>query len=258
MYKTRRANGRHQRRNKDFQSPRDVYDTTVKNAFLRKFAGTILSMKDIANIPGVRIRMDTMLDRAIFVEYDGKTYKFTECDEGLYYYDVTDKCGHNLSNNKYPLEEYSCLQTVTKNEECPYSFLQTVTKNQSYYTKRQIKLAEKARKYQSYLAWPSTQELKDIVRDNLLINCGVTVDDVDRADTIFGDPIPLLKGKMCRRSPIRHPRQTKMRLPLEFLRQHKDLNLFVDIFFVNESPFFLLKSGNINYISVSFFEINKS
>ena len=81
---------------------------------------------------------------------------------------------------------------------------------------------------------------------------------MDRADNIFGDPIPLLKGKMCRRSPIRHPRRTKMRLPLEFLRQHKDLNLFVDIFFVNGSPFFLSKSGNINYISVSFLKSRKA
>lgn len=70
--------------------------------------------------------------------------------------------------------------------------------------------------------------------------------------------MPLLKGKMCRRSPIRHSKLTKLRLPLDFLRQQKDLNLYVDIFFVNGSPFFLSKSGNINYISATFLKSRKA
>ena len=93
----------------------------VKKHFCASSMAAIISMKDIANIPGVRIKMDTALDRAIFVEYKGKTYKFKKCDEGLYYLDVTDKFGHTLTNNKYQVEEYSYLPDLGK---C--SFLQTV------------------------------------------------------------------------------------------------------------------------------------
>lgn len=118
----------------------------VNMHFCASSIATILSMKDIANIPGVRIKMDTALDRTIFVEYKGKSYKFKECDDGLYYLDVTDKFGHTLTTNKNQVEEYSYLPDLG---EC--SFLQTVNEKQSQYTKRQIKLAEKARQYKSYL-----------------------------------------------------------------------------------------------------------
>ena len=121
---------------------------------------------------------------------------------------MTDKFALTLTTNKKQVEEQNDLRK--------YSFLQKVNENQSRYTKRQIQSEEKARQYQLYLTWPSTQHLKEIVSKNLLNNCEITVDDVHRAEDIFGTPLPLLKGKMCRRSPIRHPQSTKLRLPMIF------------------------------------------
>jgi len=51
---------------------------------------TILSLKDIANIPGMRITMDTSVEKAINVKFKSAVFKFVECSDSLYYYDVVD------------------------------------------------------------------------------------------------------------------------------------------------------------------------
>ena len=45
--------------------------------------------------------------------------------------------------------------------------------------------------------------------------------------------------------------KSQVQLPIEILQQHKYLQLFMDIFYVNRIPFLITKTSKINYITVS-------
>jgi len=54
---------------------------------------------------------------------------------------------------------------------------------------------------QAILGWSSKADLKRYVKNNLIVNCPVTIDDINRAEAIYGSQVALLKGKTVRQSP---------------------------------------------------------
>ena len=61
----------------------------MKVHFNKNSMATILSFKEVADIPGVRITTDTKQEIAMTVSLgNGKTFKFKECESGLYFYDT--------------------------------------------------------------------------------------------------------------------------------------------------------------------------
>ena len=74
----------------------------------------IVALKDMANVPGVWITMDSSKERAIAVWYQGIFYKFKECQDRLYYYDnVVDNPIYGATNkSNAPITTYSFLSTV--------------------------------------------------------------------------------------------------------------------------------------------------
>ena len=78
----------------------------------------------------------------------------------------------------------------------PISLLNTVQENKQFFSRREIEGAEAAREQQGQIGWPSDQEYHEIIRDNLLKNSKATLDDLRRAEHIFGGTaVNLLKGK---------------------------------------------------------------
>jgi len=70
----------------------------------------ILSMKDMVNIPGVRVHMDMKNEWAIYNDLEnGDSFKFVQCESGLYYYDLDNY-------NKSHVIGYSALETVKTNK----------------------------------------------------------------------------------------------------------------------------------------------
>jgi len=61
---------------------------------------TILSMKDVVNIPGASVKINSDVERAIFVYVNGSTFKFSQCPSGLFYLD-TDNI-NKKEVNEYP------------------------------------------------------------------------------------------------------------------------------------------------------------
>ena len=55
-----------------------------------------------------------------------------------------------------------------------------------------------ARLLQSTLAWLSTQTMKHIIATNSVKNSPVTINDIDRAEFIYGPAMTILQGKMTR------------------------------------------------------------
>ena len=85
----------------------------------------ILSFKEVADIPGVRIATDTKQERATTVSLgNGKTLKFKEYKYGIYLYDMEKK-----ENN---VEE---INNINVNEIIDYSYLQTVQENKNFLKK---------------------------------------------------------------------------------------------------------------------------
>ena len=77
---------------------------------------TILSFKEVVDIPGVRITTETKQERAMTVSLGNAwTLKFKECESGIYFYDTEKK-----ENN---VEE---INNMNENEIIDYSYLQTV------------------------------------------------------------------------------------------------------------------------------------
>ena len=86
----------------------------------------VLSLKDVTNIPGVHVTMDTLKEKAMLLHLpEAKKMKFSKCDEGLYFYDTSS----NNNENKYEVNECSkkCQRQV--------SLLTTIEENKIIFTR---------------------------------------------------------------------------------------------------------------------------
>ena len=200
---------------------------------------TILSIKDVASLPGCYMTMDTRQAREIVVSFeDGKpSYTFKECADGLYYYDTSnDTSSSNSINAK-----------VT-----PYMFLQTVEKNKIHYSKKDIAKADEARALQQRLGFPGTATLVSYLSQNMLSHTSVTTDDVHRGNLIYG-PLPqLLKGKMTDSNRPYTVSPTISPVHPTILAQCSELALFADYFFVNGLTFLLTNTEKLGFLSATF------
>ena len=79
-----------------------------------------------------------------------------------------------------------------------FNLLSTVQANKEYYSESEIQGANNARLLQEQLAWPGTQTLKTYIKHSLINNNSVTIEDIDRANDIYGPAEHLLSGKMKR------------------------------------------------------------
>ena len=129
-----------------------------------------------------------------------------------------------------------------------YSFLMTISNTKQLISRREIEQADKARHYQELLGWPSTAEYLRIVDNNLVSNCDINADDIKRSLAIYGEPLPVLKGKMTRKTPKSHGELVKLPLPEEL--HEKRIDLYVDVFYTAGQAFLLAKSGRIQFYSV--------
>jgi hypothetical protein len=193
----------------------------------------ILSLKDVAELEGVRITMDTSEERAISVHFQGSIYKFSEHQEGLYYMDMDE--------------------LKSKDEISPYCFLESVQDNKSYFSDAEIKGADNARILQQEMGWPSNTAFKNIIKNNLITNTEVTIDDVNRAELIYGTATPLLQGKMVRVKPAINKIE-KIPLPSPISKHHHNVNLCVDFFYVNGQIFLSSKSTKLNFVTAQYVE----
>ena len=83
---------------------------------------------------------------------------------------------------------------------------------------------------------PDIAELKRFIRQNIMRNCPVTTEDVILAEKIFGRDVPTLKGKSARTKsvPVKNER---VELPEESQPRNKELELAIDILYINRSIF---------------------
>ena len=198
---------------------------------------TILSLKDVATIPGCYLTMDTRKARQIVVVFDGQTYVFKECADGLYFYDTSTR--DNTSINE-PLSSYS--------------FLQTVEENESQFSKQDVAKAKDARELQRRLGFPGTSTLLTYLKNNMMTNSPVSSADVLRSEQIYG-PLPqLLKGKFVDSNTPYVVPPTPAAVSPSILGHCQNLALFADYFFVNGLSFLLTNTEKLGFLTATFCE----
>ena len=131
-----------------------------------------------------------------------------------------------------------------------YMFVSTVAEKMSKYTRKQIKQAEVAKALYGKVSYPSLRDFKWAVKANMIKNCPVTTQDIDTMWDVWGPDLHALKGKTVRQKSTVVKRDI-IKVPREFMKLHSQVELQVDIFFVNGIPFFISLSKKIYYTAVS-------
>ena len=208
----------------------------VQVHFNSKSMATISSLAGVDNLPWHYCTMDTRISKGIQVHKpNGEILVFKSCADGLFYYDTANPQDHSIK---------------AKPSVTDYSLLQTVNTNKSFFTKKEIEGAMNTRREQEILSWPPTQTYKSYVSDNLISNSKVTIDDVNRANVIWGEPEPLISGNMVRPTPPSVGKIQRIPLPLPIKIHHSEVQLHIDFFFVNRIPFLHTKSEKLNFLTV--------
>lgn len=129
----------------------------------------------------------------------------------------------------------SMMQTPSSGSK--HMFLTTVPGNKVEYTKREVEGADEARILYRKLGHPSEEFFQHMLKNNLIRNCPVTLDDPQRAFNIYGPHITTLKGKTVKKQNSVIPNYKPDSIPAPIIAKHKNIRLFVDIFCMQNTFF---------------------
>ena len=156
---------------------------------------------------------------------NGDIITFQEDKGGLHYHDIDN-----------PKMKTNIAHTV--------ALVETVQENSKEFTKRQVNEAKSARRLYSMVGRPSLKDFRVLIKANMLRNCPVTLEVVNNAQKIFGPDVTALKGKTTRpKSPI--VRTNIIAVPLQIRSNHNNIELTIDVMFVNKIPFVVSLTRNI-------------
>ena len=185
-----------------------------------------------------RITYDSNKEDAFSVHLEDGVVKFTRTNEGLYAYKPTKKYLKEVAQTKSllpPIDEEDEDQVANEESKAVEFLASTIEENMEGYTQRQREDAKRARRLYYIIGCPTVGNFKHIMRQNIIKNCPVTVDDVNIAEKIYGPDIRSLKGKTTRHKPLR-VKEDRVEIPPEILKKYKDLTYCMDIMFINGIP----------------------
>jgi hypothetical protein len=125
--------------------------------------------------------MDSNAEKAMLIHLPEKVIKFWQMPNGLYAMDPTDLKRQDSSNKM--------------------QMIQTVAENLTFLTPRQQKRARRARELFHAMGTPTVDDLKAMIRMNLIRNNVVTTEDLNLATKAYGEDIDAIKGKTTRKRP---------------------------------------------------------
>ena len=211
-----------------------VSDSTLAN---------ILSLFKLTTTEGIYVLMDSRVTNAIVVVVDEIAHVFRACGIGLYALDLNDyNSRFNLTSIPRDFTDLNFCFAIFKPSH------QTVADNKAQFTNRQIEGADKAREIQRITHFMADDQYKLSTTENHIKNLPINSDDINRANTIYGPPLPILEGKMTWTAPQPIDPKKLVSLPDYILQHHKDVHLLVDNFYVNGIKFLLTKSTVIKYL----------
>ncbi|CAJ1936900.1 unnamed protein product [Cylindrotheca closterium] len=151
---------------------------------------------------------------------DGRGFIFDEVPAGMELDEI-----HIVPNNlNDDMEGYCALQSVEKNKEG--------------FTNKQVKRANVAQSGYHMMGTPGAELFKLAIRGNFFKNCPITEEDVNISEKIYGPSISTIKGKQKRTTP-KAVVDDWIEMPKELLKHNSNLDLCIDIMFINNVAFFV-------------------
>ena len=198
-----------------------------------QYIANVLSLKNISDILGCNIYMDTNIGPEIYVKYQNAILKFNQSANGLYYCQI-----HDLDifyNAKDP-------------SNTAISLLSAVRKK---YTKTDTMRAKAARSLQKAMMWPSSSMMKQFIKNGLIMHSSISEDDFDAADENFGLAPEQFKGKATAPSQKRDASSQVLLSDIKF-DINKRVKLYIDIMYICGGLFLHTKSKDIDYITIHY------
>ena len=81
--------------------------------------------------------------------------------------------------------------------------------------------------------------------------CLIMLDDAKRAQKIYGEPVASLKGKTTRRKPPIVITDL-VEVPKEIRDANQNVELSIDVFFINQIPFLISVSDTLKFVTTSY------
>jgi hypothetical protein len=100
------------------------------------------------------------------------------------------------------------------------------------------------------MIFPSTADFRSIISAGGVPGSDVTLKDIKAAKVIWGCSILKMKGNTVRR-PSKKVVQSIIKVPTELIKLHQDVELAIDVFFVNKHIFFTTYSTKICFPMVT-------
>lgn len=189
------------------------------------------------------IVFDQVKDTFTVGKAPGKTAIFKNNGHGLYYFQPSY---HKRNNDQLVYHHQNDEQVKQSHLQ---GSLDSVEENKLWFTPRQVELAKKARTLYHALGTPSLKDFKAIVTMNGVRNLPITIQDIERAELIFGPDIGALKGKTTRAKPLPVV-QDYIDIPRELVDNHQEITLCMDAMKINGIPFLTTVSRNLLYRTV--------
>jgi hypothetical protein len=101
--------------------------------------------------------------------------------------------------------------------------VETIEENGQFFLQRQIESAKSARSLYEMIGRPPYQDFLGIVKNNLLPNISISVNDIMNAEKIFGKDLGSLQGKTIRERP-EVVKTSYIDLPIEIIKIHEGRN----------------------------------
>ena len=131
-----------------------------------------------------------------------------------------------------------------------FGFIQTVKDNMKLCSKRQIASAAHAKDLYEKMIFPSTADFRAIVSAGGIPGCEVTPEDGKTAKVIWGCSVLKMKRNTVRRNAKRLV-QSVIKVPSKLIKLQQDVELAIDIFFINKHAFFTTYSRKICFTMVT-------
>ena len=109
----------------------------------------------------------------------------------------------------------------------------TVEKNKAPFTKREVLLADQALQLMERLGHPSIQSAAAIISNSTIMNIPVSATDLRRASEIYGPSVASLRGKTT------SSKRAKIKAEPTTMMSPTEVQLYIDIFFVDSEPYLL-------------------
>ncbi len=132
-----------------------------------------------------------------------------------------------------------------------HSPVQTVRRNYEGFTRKQVQCATLAHRIMGMIGAPTEHEYQGLVRQIFLQDFPITPSDIVNALKTFGPDLANIRGKTVRRKP-EHVSTEIVKIPQQILSTQQNVTLSVDVMFVNQVPFLVSSSRNINLPTIEF------